>query len=95
MEVHYLWNDIGSWVSLRDLIERDDEGNACRAQHAGIDTADCVIWSTKDHLVGTVGVSDLVIIHTDDATLVCSAERAQDVKKLVEKLRASGNDSYL
>lgn len=95
IEVDYSWSDIGSWTSLRDVEQVDQNGNVVRANHVGIDTKDCIVWADENHLIGTIGVSDLVIIHTGDATLVCSADRAQDVKALVEKLRAEGHESLL
>jgi len=94
-EVDYFWNDIGSWTSLRDIEGLQRDGNVVQANHVGIDTENCIVWGPKNHLIGTVGVSDLVIIQTDDATLVCAAERAQDVKALVEKLQETGKDSLL
>lgn len=95
LEVDYFWSDIGSWTSLRDVEQMDGNGNVIRGSHVGIDTKNCVVWSGKERVIATVGVSDLVIIQTDDATLVCSGERAQDVKALVEKLRSEGHDSVL
>lgn len=95
LEVNYFWSDIGLWISLRDVEQIDEDGNVVRGSHVGIDTKNCVVCGGKDHVIGTVGVSDLVIIQTDDATLVCSGERAQDVKALVEKLKAEGHDSVL
>ncbi len=95
VEVGYDWNDIGSWTSLRDAVGADEDGNVVRGRHCAIDTADCIIRGNEEHTIATVGVSDLIIIHTGDATLVCASDRAQDVKALVEKLRTEGRDDLL
>ena len=74
MEVDFFWNDIGSWTSLNEVEQVDQDNNVIRGNHLGIDTKNCVVWSDKKHLIGTIGVSDLVIIQTEDATLVCSGD---------------------
>ena len=95
MAVDYEWNDVGSWTSLADVVPPDADGNVIQARHVGVDTNGCIIWEHNDHLVATIGVSDLVIIHTPDATLVCAADRVQDVKALVDRLRQEGHDAVL
>ncbi len=95
MGVDYEWNDVGSWTSLVDVEPADVDGNIVRARHVGLDTNDCIIWEQDDHLITTIGLSDLVIIHTPDATLVCAADRVQDVKTLVDKLQREGLDEVL
>jgi mannose-1-phosphate guanylyltransferase len=95
MAVDYQWNDVGSWTSLADIVPPDADGNVIQARHVGVDTNGCIIWEQNDHLVATIGVSDLVIIHTPDATLVCAADRVQDVKALVDRLQQEGHDEVL
>ena len=80
---------------MREVEQVDDGGNVIRGIHLGIDTKDCVVYGDEKRLIGTIGVSGLVVIQTDDATLICSADRAQDVKALVEKLKIGGHDSVL
>ncbi len=88
------WDDVGSWAAMRELFERDASGNAVHGKHLGIDTRNCVIYnraalspdSIGDKLIATIGVSDLVIVESEHAVLVCSIERAQEVKDLVDKL---------
>lgn len=80
------WDDVGSWTSLERLHPRDDSGNILKGPCVTLDTTDCIIVSDK-HLVGTIGVKDLIIIATDDAILVCHASVGEDVKKLVEEIR--------
>ncbi len=91
------WNDMGSWEAMRELFERDASRNAVRGKHLGIDTQNCVIFNqsslnpsdAKDKLIATIGVSDLVIVESERAVLVCPIDRVQEVKDLVEKLENS------
>ena len=82
------WSDVGDWSALSKVLETDDVGNLIRASHIGVDTSNCTILSKhaseKRRLVATLGVSDLVIIDTDDALLVMDKSRAQEVKKILK-----------
>jgi len=89
------WNDIGSWVSMGIYIKADSQNNIIQAKHLGIDTESSVIIGQRDHLLATVGLKDIVIVQTDEATVVCSKERAEDVKKLVELGKKKGLKKYL
>lgn len=85
----FSWDDVGSWTSLRKRIAPDGNGNCIRGKFAGLDVKDCIIVNRsgeKEHLVAAVGVTDLVVIHTDDATLICPAKDAQRISELVQKL---------
>jgi len=95
LEVDYSWDDVGSWESLARVRGADGNGNTVEARHIGIDTESCIIAAEGDHLVGTIGISGLIIVHTGDATLVCDRSRAADVKALVQKLREQGHDACL
>ena len=83
------WSDVGSWSSLWDLAPHDGDGNFTRGAAVLEDTHDSYIHSEKA-LVATIGVHNLVIVDTPDALLVADRERAQDVGKIVERLRKSG-----
>jgi hypothetical protein len=62
-----------------------------------LDTSNAIVVNaaTSAHVVTTLGVGNVVVVVTDDATMICSKDRAQDVKKIVAALRASGNDAVL
>lgn len=83
------WSDVGSWSSLWELAPRDGAGNFTNSAAVLEDTHDSYIHSEKA-LVATIGVRDLVIVDTPDALLVADRQRAQDVSKIVERLRKSG-----
>lgn len=93
-EASFDWDDVGSWLSLENHIEKDAHGNAVQGKFVAIDSKGCIV-SGDDTLVAAIGVSDLIIVRTGDALLVCSKDRAQDVKKLVQKLKVDTNLSSL
>jgi mannose-1-phosphate guanylyltransferase len=80
------WTDIGSWGSLFNLLPADADDNVFVGPHIKIDTKNTLVFGDK-RLVAVMGVKDLVIIDTDDVVMVCSREREQDVKLLVELLK--------
>ena len=88
------WNDVGTWMALYDILEKDKFNNAVVGKHVGIDTDGCVIHSPKK-IVATIGIKDIVIVATRNAVLVCPKGKAQDVKKIVELLKSKGLKEYL
>ena len=93
------WSDVGTWESI--YSELSDGKNLIKANHVGIDTHGSLIYGargargTKNKLIATIGVKDLMIVETADAILICDKKRSHDVKKLVEKLRKSGHKKLL
>ncbi|MEK9162726.1 MAG: mannose-1-phosphate guanylyltransferase [Chloroflexota bacterium] len=80
------WSDVGSWASLLDILEPDENGNVViDGDHLSVDSTGLLINSKK--LVATIGVSNLVIVDTDDVLMICPRDKSQDVKKIVEKLQ--------
>lgn len=88
------WNDVGSWTAIDDLLPRDEHGTVAHAEHISIDTKDCIVYSPRK-LVATIGVSNLIVVETEDALLICDKSRAQDVKKVVEILEKERQEKYL
>jgi len=89
------WDDVGSWSALGRFCHRDDEGNIVSGRHCGLDTTNCVVVGDKEFLISTLGVSDLVIVVTGDAALICHRDRAEDVRKLVDKMDREGLGKHL
>jgi mannose-1-phosphate guanylyltransferase len=87
------WSDIGSWTAIGNLTEADAQGNRIEGEALLHDVSNCFIQS-RDRLVGAVGVDNLVIIDTPDALLVADRARAQDVKHIYAKLKASGHEAH-
>ncbi|NRP75878.1 Alginate biosynthesis protein AlgA [Ensifer psoraleae] len=88
------WSDIGSWNAMAELVGADGSGNRIRGDVHVVDTVGSYISSHK-RVIGTVGISDLVIVDSPDALLVASRDRVQDVKKLFEGLTAAGHEAHL
>lgn len=88
------WSDIGSWSALWLTGQKDDSGNMSEGDTLAIDTHNSLLRSHDRHLVATVGVDDLIVVTTPDATLVAHRDAAQDVKHIVEQLKASGRTEH-
>ncbi|MCC0635121.1 MULTISPECIES: mannose-1-phosphate guanylyltransferase [unclassified Clostridioides] len=88
------WNDVGSWDSLGAIYPTDDEGNIKRGENITIDTKNSIIYS-DDKLISTIGISDLIVVSTNDAVMVCRKDKAQDVKKIVEQLKEEDRQEYM
>lgn len=89
------WNDIGSWATVYDIAPKDQDGNAITGTHIGIDSKNSLIISAEDRIVATIGMENIIVVDTEDALLICPRNRAQDVKKIVDKLRENKLESYL
>ncbi len=89
------WDDVGSWPALSRLIAPDDAGNTVQALHCGVETQNCIIRGSADHLIATLGVSDLVIVQTPDITLVANRNDEAGVKALLAELERRGLTAYL
>lgn len=81
-ECSFDWDDVGSWTALRNQIRPEENNNVVRGLNESINTRDCIIVGDAKHLIATVDVQDLIIVHTDDATLICNAKSAQKIKEL-------------
>ncbi|OJX68154.1 mannose-1-phosphate guanylyltransferase/mannose-6-phosphate isomerase [Magnetospirillum sp. 64-120] len=83
------WSDIGSWSALWQESGRDDDGNVLLGDVIAEGVRDCYVRA-DDRLVAAIGISDLIVVATDDAVLVADKAHDQDVKKVVERLKAAG-----
>jgi len=80
------WNDIGSWSALYDIGTKDSNGNVIQGDVFTEETTNTYIHANH-HMVATIGVQDLVIVDTPNATLIATKDKAQEVKKIVERLQ--------
>lgn len=95
LEVPYNWNDVGDWRALATLLERDGAGNAVQGHVVTRDTRDSIVISDDGGIVATLGVDDLVVVHSGKATLVARKDRLDDLKALVESLAQAGYGAHL
>jgi mannose-1-phosphate guanylyltransferase/mannose-6-phosphate isomerase len=82
------WNDVGAWSALWKVGNRDEQGNIAEGDTLALDTQNSYIRS-ENRLVVTLGVNDTVVIETADAVLVAARDRVQDVKSVVNQLKAT------
>lgn len=82
------WSDIGAFNALLEQLPQDEGGNASGGDVIALDTSNCLIRS-EGPLVAAVGISGITVIATGDAVLVVANERAQDVKRIVDMLKAN------
>lgn len=88
------WSDVGSWDALGSLYNGDENGNVIYGETINLDTKNCIFY-TNGKLITAIGVENLVVVETEDAVLVCQKDKAQDVKRIVDKLTEKGLGNYL
>ncbi|MBU2411501.1 MAG: mannose-1-phosphate guanylyltransferase/mannose-6-phosphate isomerase [Gammaproteobacteria bacterium] len=88
------WSDIGAWDALYDYADKDADNNVLLGDVMAEGSSHCLIRS-ESRLVAAVGVSDLVIVETADAVLVMDKNNAQDVKKIVKRIKAEGREEHM
>ncbi|MBA2488871.1 MAG: NTP transferase domain-containing protein [Chloroflexi bacterium] len=93
------WSDVGSWAALHEELAEGDARNAVRAEPGSdaldIDSRGLLVHAAGGRLVVTVGLSDVVVVDTPDAVLICARDRAQDVKLVVDRLANDGRTERL
>ena len=88
------WSDVGDWHNLGELIERDDSGNSVRGDLIQSQTHNSVVWSETGRLVALVGLDNIAVVDTDDALLVVDRGAAQEVRQIVDQLKALRRPGY-
>jgi len=90
------WLDVGSWPALAEILPTDEHNNAISCKTCVfLDSDDNVIISDDaNHLVSLIGVSDMIVVHARDATLICPKDQAQRVKELVAKVKDKYQDKF-
>lgn len=88
------WDDIGSWTALERISNSDQYGNIINGNIISLDTKKCIIQG-MDKLIATIGVEDLVVVDTEDATLICSKDKCQNIKDLLNEMKLHKKESYL
>ena len=95
LPMFFTWSDIGNWEAFWKLAEKDQTGNAVSGPAHVMDASNVLIRSDPEVLTTVVGVSDVVVVTTGDAVLVTSRTRAEQVKSLVESLKAKGRNEAI
>jgi mannose-1-phosphate guanylyltransferase/mannose-6-phosphate isomerase len=90
----FRWSDLGTWSALDEIIGKDKEGNILRGNAIDIGSQNSTIYA-DERIVATIGLKDMVVVDTPDATLITPKERVQEVRKIVEVLKQSGREEHL
>ncbi|MFM2398628.1 MAG: hypothetical protein RL341_785, partial [Pseudomonadota bacterium] len=89
---HFDWSDVGAWPAVADAQTADAQGNVLSGDVVAVDTQNTLVQGDK-RVIATVGLSDMVVVDTPDALLVAHKSKAQDVKKVVDQLKARKHES--
>lgn len=95
VEAPFEWDDVGSWLSLPRLLGKDGSGNTIDGPFCGVNTEGCIVRTSNDHVVATLGMKDCIIVHTPDATLIANRHDADAMRELVEALKERGFEDRL
>jgi mannose-1-phosphate guanylyltransferase len=97
IELDCQWLDMGSFAALADVIESDEHGNVVVAEASEL--LDCrnsiIVTEDKHHLLAAIGLQDVVIAHTPDATLVCHVSQTEQLKTLLQQIEQHGRTEFL
>jgi mannose-1-phosphate guanylyltransferase len=95
IEAPFQWDDVGSWQAMSRLLKPDSHGNAVEGPFLGIDSQNLIVRTDPDHLVVTIGMKDVIVVHTKDATLVAPKHQEERVREVVKQLQELGLREYL
>jgi mannose-1-phosphate guanylyltransferase len=95
VEATFDWDDVGSWQSLTRMRGADADGNTVVGRHVGLRTSGSIVRTDDRHLVVTLGVQDLIVVHTPDATLVANKHDEESIRQVVAWLKEHGWNEYL
>lgn len=88
------WDDVGSWLAVERIRKSNEMGNVVSGNIITVGTHNCIIQGSNK-LIATVGLEDLIIVDTEDATLICAKDSTADIKKVLENLKICNRDEYI
>lgn len=88
------WDDVGSWLAVGRLKTSNEFGNVINGNVVSVNTKNCIIQG-EEKLIATIGLSDLIVVDSTDAILICEKNSAGDIKKVLENLRICNRTQYL
>lgn len=92
--VDFGWSDVGSWKAMWDIGDKDDSGNVATDNTVLIDTRNTLVRS-KERLVVTLGLDDMIVVDTGDVVMVSSFENIKEIKKIIEQLEGQGRTEHI
>ena len=88
------WDDVGSWLAVERIKRTNEFGNVVDGNIITINTHRCIIQGSKK-LIATVGLEDMIVVDTEDATLICAKDHAGEIKKVLENLKICNREEYI
>ncbi|MCC8136465.1 MAG: mannose-1-phosphate guanylyltransferase [Clostridiales bacterium] len=88
------WDDVGSWLAVGRIKKTNEAGNVVDGNVITVNTHDCIVQGQKK-LIAAVGLENMIIVDTEDATLICAKDSAGDIKKVLENLKICHRDEYI
>jgi mannose-1-phosphate guanylyltransferase len=95
IEAQFEWDDLGGWQSLARLVGSDEDDNTIVGKHLGMASSGCIVRSDDSHLVVTLGLTDAIVVHTPNATLVANKHHEEQIRQIVKLLEERGWTDYL
>jgi mannose-1-phosphate guanylyltransferase len=95
VEAPFEWDDLGGWQSLARLVGMDENRNTVVGKHLGLETSGAIVRTDDDHLVVTLGLKDVIVVHTPNATLVADKHSEEQIRHVVKKLEELGWSEFL
>lgn len=95
IEAPFDWDDAGNWQAMARIRGADSDGNTIAGRHLGVRTAGCIVRTSDEHLVVTLGLQDTIVVHTPDATLVANKHDEEAMRQIVGLLKERGWEEYL
>ncbi len=88
------WDDVGSWLAVDRIRKSNELGNVVSGNIITVNSKNCIIEGSNK-LIAAVGLENLIIVDTEDATLICEKQSAGDIKKVLENLKICNRDEYI
>lgn len=88
------WDDVGSWLAVSRIKKTNEFDNVVNGNIITINTKNCIIEG-GEKLIAAVGLHDLIIVDTEDATLICQKDSVEGIKKVLENLKICNRDEYI
>jgi mannose-1-phosphate guanylyltransferase len=95
IEAPFEWDDLGSWRALARLQGTDEQGNTRVGRNLVVRTRNSILRSTDEHLIATIGLKNIIVVHTPDATLVANGDDEESVREIVALIEQRGWEEYL
>ena len=89
LEAGFDWDDVGSWIAVAGYLPKDEHENAANCALTTLDARENIVFSNRPGAITLLGVSDLIVVQTEDATLICSRHEAERIKQLTAKVDAA------